>query len=110
MKSSSVDKFIGGWFVGDFEPTLLRTGEFEAACKYYKAGDREAAHVHKVASEFTVIASGRVRMNDREYGAGAVILLEPGDATDFEALDDTITFVVKTPCVKNDKYPVEAPA
>jgi len=28
----------GGWFVGDFSPTLLQTEAFEAACKRYQRG------------------------------------------------------------------------
>jgi quercetin dioxygenase-like cupin family protein len=43
-------------------------------------------------------------MNGREYNEGEIIVIEPGEATDFEALQDTITTVVKLPCVKDDKY------
>jgi len=94
----------GGWFAGNFEPTCLKTPEFEAACKYYKAGDSEGRHVHKIAPEITLIASGRVTMNGLEFAAGDVVLIEPGESTDFQALEDTITMVVKVPSVAGDKY------
>jgi quercetin dioxygenase-like cupin family protein len=105
MKTARLEQMKGGWFAGNFEPTVLRTGEFEAACKHYSAGAVEARHLHKIATELTLVASGRVRMNGREFGAGDLIVLEPGEATDFEALDDTITMVVKLPSVAGDKYP-----
>jgi hypothetical protein len=45
---------------------------------------------------------------NKEYtayaGTGDIITIEPGEATDFEVLEDTITTVVKLPCVKDDKY------
>jgi quercetin dioxygenase-like cupin family protein len=43
-------------------------------------------------------------MNGREYNEGEIVVIEPGEATDFEALQDTITTVIKIPCVKDDKY------
>jgi mannose-6-phosphate isomerase-like protein (cupin superfamily) len=93
-----------GWFVGPFTPTAFHTEQFECAIKRYAAGEREAAHVHKVATEFTVIVEGRVRMNGREYGRDAIVEIQPGQATDFEALADTITVVVKVPAAAGDKY------
>ena len=56
----NLDEMIGGWFVGDFEPSVIRTKDFEVAVKRYKAGDKEAKHMHKVATELTVIISARV--------------------------------------------------
>jgi len=105
MTQCRLTDMVGGWMVGDFEPTCIRTSACEVAYKRYAAGAREAAHVHKVATELTLIASGRVRMNGREFEEGDIILLEPGDATDFEALTDAATVVVKMPSVKGDKYP-----
>jgi quercetin dioxygenase-like cupin family protein len=98
---------VGGWVVGDFEPACLRTAACEVACKHYDAGAHETAHVHRIATEVTVIASGRVTMNGRTLGAGDIIVVEPGEATDFTALEATTTVVVKLPSVAGDKYPVQ---
>jgi quercetin dioxygenase-like cupin family protein len=95
----------GGWFVGDFLPVCLKTSECEVACKHYKKGDAEEAHVHKIATEITLLVEGLVKMNDVIYKSGDIIVLEPGDATDFHALKDTTNVVVKVPSVAGDKYP-----
>ena len=73
--------------------------------KHYRAGEAEGAHYHKVATELTLIVSGRVRMSGEEVGAGEIIKIEPGQATDFVPLMDTTTVVIKLPCVRGDKYP-----
>lgn len=104
MKVSKIGDMFKGWFVGNFEPSLFKTDDVEVAVKEYKAGDKEEKHYHKVATEITVVMCGKVLMNGIEYNSGDVILIEPGEATDFEAIDDTITTVVKVPCVKGDKY------
>jgi quercetin dioxygenase-like cupin family protein len=105
MRVSTLDEMKLGWFVGDFEPTCLKTDQVEVACKHYKAGESEGRHVHRIATEITTVAQGHVMMNGQTYQTGDVIVLEPGEATDFHALDDAITVVVKLPSVKGDKYP-----
>lgn len=104
MKTFRLEDMIKGWFVGDFDPVVLRSEDAEVAVKSYRAGAREARHMHKIAHEVTVIATGRVRMNGIEYGTGDIILIEPGEATDFETLTDVTTVVVKMPSIAGDKY------
>ncbi len=104
MKRSKLDGMIKGWFIGNFEPTILKTQQFEVAVKHYKQGDNEACHYHRIATEITVVVSGRVRMNGIEYYKGDIVVIEPMESTDFEALEDSITTVVKYPGASNDKY------
>ncbi len=105
MKVSRLEDMVKGWFVGDFEPSVLKSKEFEVAIKSYAKGESEESHFHKIATEITVIVSGRVRMIDQEWGPGSIITLEPGLSTDFLAIEDSVTVVVKTPSVLGDKYP-----
>jgi len=111
MKQHRLEDMVGGWMVGDFEPVCIRTEACEVACKMYEANTGEAAHVHRIATELTLIASGRVTMNGRTYVGGDIIILEPGEPTDFFAHEPTVTVVVKMPSVRDDKYlcaPAEA--
>lgn len=107
MKTAKLADMFKGWFVGNFEPTIYRTNDVEVAIKEYSAGDYEEAHYHKIATEITVIQSGRVKMFDKIFNSGDIIVVEPNDATDFEALEDTVTIVVKIPSANNDKYLVK---
>lgn len=104
MKKAKLDNMIRGWFVGNFDPTLIKTDQVEVAVKKYSKGEYESRHYHKIATEVTVIVSGRVRMNGVEYNAGEIIIIEPYESTDFEALEDTISTVVKLPGATEDKY------
>lgn len=105
MEVHNLSEMIKGWFIGPFQPSLFVTDKFECAVKRYHAGEREGAHVHRIATEFTVIVEGSVRMNDKIYERDAIIKILPGESSDFEALTETITFVLKTPAVQGDKYP-----
>ena len=103
MQKAKLSDMVRGWFVGDFSPTVLSTKAVEVGVKLYKAGDIEERHFHKVATEVTVILSGRVRMNGVEFVSGDIITIEPKESSDFEVLEDTSTVVVKLPGAKNDK-------
>ena len=104
MKKAHLKDMINGWFVGNFDPTLIRTNSVEVGVKEYPKGAYEKRHYHKQSTEITVIARGRVRMNGIEYIKGDIIVITPNESTDFEVMEDTITTVVKYPGTNNDKY------
>lgn len=107
MKVSNIDTMTKGWFIGNFSPSCLKTKAFECALKEYKEGEKENKHFHKIATEFTVIVRGTVKMNGIVYTDGSIIEILPNEATDFEAITDVITMVVKVPAVIGDKYESE---
>ena len=104
MKVNHLSEMIKGWFVGGFEPSVVQTNDVEVAVKHYKAGDKEEMHYHKLATEITVIISGRVRMAGKDFGPGDIVTLEPNEPTEFEALTDAVNVVVKLPGAADDKY------
>jgi len=104
MKKDKLENMFKGWFIGDFEPTLFPSKDFEVAIKYYKKGDNEKSHTHKISTEYTIIVQGEVLMNDIHYKDKDIIVIEPNEYTDFNCLSDVITCVVKTPSSKDDKY------
>ncbi|MDP4025843.1 cupin domain-containing protein [Methylobacterium sp. NEAU 140] len=110
MKHHRLDEMTKGWFVGDFAPAALRSPDVEVGVKHYTAGDREGEHLHRVATELTLIVSGSVVMCGRSWGPGDIVTVEPGEATAFEAITDCVTVVVKLPSVMGDKYPTAAAA
>jgi hypothetical protein len=105
MEVSELEKMTKGWFIGNFEPTLYNTNDVEVAVKSYVKGDYEPSHFHKIATEFTVIIEGKVEMNGVVYESGQIIKILPNESTDFKALNNVKTVVVKIPGASNDKYP-----
>lgn len=106
MQKFNINEMTGGWIIGNFEPSLLKTNDMEVAIKKYSAGDYDEYHYHKVATEYTVIVDGEVVMNNVKYQKDDILIIEPGEKTDFKALTDVITVVIKVPGVNNDKYSI----
>ena len=104
MKVFDLNNMTKGWFVGNFSPSAFLTSDVEVAIKKYKSGAYEASHHHKIATEITVIIEGSVKMNGVVHSAGDILVIGPNNSTDFMALTDVVTAVVKHPGASNDKY------
>ena len=49
MRTARLEDMVKGWFVGNFEPTLIKTNDVEVAVKSYNKGDYEEKHYHNRA-------------------------------------------------------------
>lgn len=104
MESYQLDHMLGGWFIGDFEPSVFRTKQFEVGIKKFPKGEKHAPHYHKIADEVTVIISGKVQIEGHIYPEGSIVLQHKNETSDFEVLEDTVIAVVKYPSSPGDKY------
>lgn len=104
LKKRNLNEMINGWLIGDFEPSIFKTKDFEVAIKKYKKGQVEIEHYHKIATEYTIILKGKVKINALILKSDEILILEPFEKTIFEALTDTTTLVIKMPSAPNDKY------
>ena len=107
MKIFNFKDMIGGWFVGDFEPSAYKTKDFEVAYKFHPKGEKRDAHYHKKASEINFLLRGKFKFNDTIIDAGSVFIIEPYHVVEPEFLEDCEFVVIKTVSDKNDKYIVE---
>lgn len=110
MKKFNLQHFTKGWLVGDFIPALVASREVEVALKRYQPGRAEPAHEHRVAKEYTLIVSGLFRINQEVFGPDEIVLIEPGEVSEFECLQAGETLVIKSPSVVGDKYLINQPA
>jgi len=104
MKTSRITDFKAGWFIGDFEPTLLKTKEFEVAHHHYKAGTKSTPHYHAIATEYNYIVRGWLNAGGEDLMSGDIFIYEPNDVAQVEFLADTDLIIIKTPSVVGDKY------
>ena len=92
-----------GWFIGDFDSAAYRTKDFEVT--YQKLPRSQTpSHIHKLAHEITLVISGRQICNGEMFEAGDICILEPGDISQIEYLEDTELVTIKTPSIPSDKH------
>lgn len=107
MKVSKINDFKNGWFIGNFEPTLLKTKDFEVAHHFYPKGFKGEHHTHKIATEYNYILSGKLIASSQTLGPGDIFIYEPNDVSDVIFLEDTNLIIIKTPSIPDDKYKVD---
>jgi quercetin dioxygenase-like cupin family protein len=101
-----IDKYTRGWFVGDFDPSIHQTKEFEVGVLTHKKGEKWASHYHKQSREINLLLEGSMLMHGIEIHKGSIFVLEPWEVADPIFLEDCKVLVIKTPSIKGDKYEV----
>ena len=103
LECHTLDTFQNGWIVGNFEPSLWKTADFEVAIKHYKSGQKEPSHAQIIATEVTVVISGKIRMGAKYFIEQEIAVIPPGEFCDFEAITDCVLVCIKSPSLPEDK-------
>jgi quercetin dioxygenase-like cupin family protein len=106
MLKEKLSNMTRGWFIGNFEPSLLKTKDFEVGILTHKKGEEWPKHYHKIATEYTVLISGSMTICGELIEPGTIFILEPDEIADPVFHEDCTVVVVKTPSVIGDKYVV----
>ena len=103
MERSHLSQFKDGWFIGNFNPSLVETEAFEICVKQFKKGEVELSHFQRISTEITVVLEGTVRMGDHTLEESDILIVSKNEVCDFEALTDCKVMGVKFPSLPNDK-------
>ncbi len=108
MKIFDIKKMQGGWFIGDFVPSVLQTRDFEVAVKYHKQDEEWPKHAQSKATEYNVLIDGFIALetDSKTYSLkpGDGFIIEPKEAGKPYFLTDCTVVCVKVPSIPGDKY------
>ena len=107
MKISSLNDTIRGWFVGNFDPSVYKTKDFEVGILFHPKGQKWPKHYHREAVEINVLITGKMIINGNILSSGNIFLIEKNEIADPEFLEDCTIVCVKTPSIPGDKYEVK---
>ena len=106
MRTYKLKDMKRGWLIGDFEPSVLKTKQFEVGMLTHKKGEKWTAHYHKEAVEFNIIIKGHMIIQDTELVTGDIFVIDKYEVANPVFLQDCTVLVVKVPSVPGDKYEV----
>ena len=101
-----LEDFTRGWLMGDFEPSLIRTKDFEVGILTKTKGEVWPKHYHKLADEYNVLVKGKMTVNGVELNTGDVFIIEKNEVSEPKFLEDCTILVIKIPSIIGDKYEV----
>lgn len=107
VERSNINLMRGGWFVGDFEPSLSKSKDFEVGYRCYKKGEQHDTHYHTIAKEINCVARGSVEVCGEIYKEGDIFIVHPFKVIKPNFIEDTSIICVKIPSVPNDKYVIK---
>ena len=106
MKIKNIQDMKRGWLIGDFEPSILRTKDFEVGILTHKKGEFWSAHLHKESEEYNLLLDGKMEINGVLIEPGTIFIIEKNEISRPEFLEDCRVLVVKVPSLPGDKYEV----
>ncbi len=106
MKTARIEDFIKGWFVGNFEPSLLKAN-FEVGLHQHRAGEFHQDHFHKRGTEINLVVEGEIKINGKVFVSGDIFVLEPYEISQCEYLTDVKLVVVRNLSDPDDKFEVQ---
>lgn len=107
MNISNIKDYDRGWFIGNFEPSIFKTKDFEVGVLRHKKDEYWAPHYHKESVEYNVLISGKMVVQGNELNSGDVFVFQKGEIADPIFLEDCTLVVVKVPSIPSDKFEVE---
>ena len=107
MEVRRIEDMTGGWFVGNFDPSVLRTPDFEVGYKFHPKGEKWDKHYHKKGVEITYLIRGKMQIQNKILTSGDIFIIFPSEVADPVFLEDCEVVIVKSPSVVGDKYIVE---
>jgi len=106
MEVTRIENYKGGWFIGNFDPSAYKTGDFEVCYKSHMAGEKWPVHYHRESDEINLLLKGRMIVQGRELRQGDIFLIKKYEVADPIFIEDCEVLIVKTPSRPGDKYSV----
>ena len=104
MKKYKLKEMVNGWIVGDFDPSLFKTKDFEVGYHQYKKNCETQNHYHKLSEEINVVIKGDVEINGDRFKKGDIFVIDLYMVSESKFHDDTDLIVIRTSSNTSDKY------
>jgi hypothetical protein len=104
VKVFKLENFTNGWFIGDFEPSLLKNSGVEVAVMNKKKGvDVNNFHYHEHCTEINVLVKGKLIVNNKVINENDIFVFEPYVPSICNFVEDCTWIVFKNKPSNNDK-------
>lgn len=95
MKVIDTENLVGGWFVGNFEPTTYKTEFCEVSYRCHRAEETPSAHYHRYCDEINYLVSGKMEINGQLVESPCVFIIDANEIIHPIFLTDAVIIVVK---------------
>lgn len=108
MKIGKLSDMKGGWMIGNFDPSILKTTSFEVGVHKYTKGQYWAPHFHQHMDEYNYMIRGTMKIKEQIVTEGDYFIISRGEIANPEFITDCEVLIIKTPSVPGDKVILNA--
>ena len=99
-----LENFVKGWFIGDFEPSILKNSGVELAVMHKTKGDVvNDFHYHENCIEINVLIKGKLNINNKLIQENEIFVFNKYVPSIYEFLEDCTFVVFKNKPSNSDK-------
>lgn len=98
-----ISDMVRGWFIGNFDPCVYKTSDYEVGYLKHKKGERWPFHYHEQSTEINFLVKGEMRLNNKHIKQGQIFVFKPYQIATPEFLEDCEIVCVKTKSAPGDK-------
>lgn len=102
-KFYNLENFIRGWIIGNFEPNLYKTNNFEISVQTHKENEIHPFHIHETLEEINIIIEGKMIFNGKELSLNDIFVSPKGTLSCCKFLSDCKIICIKIPSNPLDK-------
>jgi quercetin dioxygenase-like cupin family protein len=106
MIKHNISEFWRGWFIGNFDPSILKTDQFEVGLLTHTKGEKWPTHYHAQHTEYNLLIKGKMVICNEVINEGEIFILEPYEVADPDFVEDCLILCIKHPSVPGDKITV----
>ncbi len=100
----SINDYTRGWIIGNFEPSIFKTSDFEVGILTHKKNEKWPFHYHKESDEINILLKGSMMLNGSLKSSISRFDCNKNEIACPIFLEDCKILCIKIPSVKNDKY------
>lgn len=105
-KNIDVSKYTRGWIIGNFEPCLYKSNDYEVGLLFHKMNEQHDFHYHLLCDEINFLYSGKMKVNEIQYEEGDVFVIPKNQVACPKFITDCKLVCVKTASNTKDKLKI----
>ena len=99
----NINDMFRGWFIGNFEPAVLKNSGFEIGYLLHKQGEKWDTHYHNNIDEVNLLIKGKMILNDIEIRPNEIFVIKHKTIACPIFLEDCYIICIKIPFMVGDK-------
>lgn len=103
VKVDNIYNYTRGWFIGNFEPSILKNSGVELGYLSFKKGEQIDYHYHEHCKEINLLVKGKMIVNNKVINEGDIFIFDEMVPTFPIYLEDTSLVVLKNTYSNKDK-------